>query len=150
MKRSDHRQQGQTIAVAAVVLVAIVGALAFVIDLGFQMETRRELQNAADAAALAGVVALPDNQCHAKVLAVGNPCDPGFQSPNFAGFAYTGANAANTDRICGPAVNLPDLNVQDPVTAPLAHPNVYSKATPGQQRSGSGYIYTLTVTMECN
>jgi hypothetical protein len=121
-------------AVMAVVLVAIVGMLAFVIDLGFQMEARRELQNAADAGALAGVALLPDDQAGSIRQA--------------KTFAYQGANAAVTDRICGPAVSpLPDSGA----TAPAGHPNVYAKATPGQKvvTPTGGNIYTLTVTMEC-
>jgi len=127
-----RRQRGQTIAVMAVVIVAIVGALAFVVDLGFQMEARRELQNAADAGALAGVVLLPDDQAGSIQQATT--------------FAYQGSNASVTDRICGPAVSpLPDAGA----TAPAAHANVYSKATPGQMAVTGGNIYTMTVTMEC-
>jgi hypothetical protein len=113
-------------------MVAIVGALAFVVDLGFQMETRRELQNAADAGALAGVVLLPNDQTGSMQQATT--------------FAYQGANAAITDRICGAAANpLPDPGA----TAPGAHPHVYAIATPGQKAVDGGYIYTMTVTMEC-
>jgi Flp pilus assembly protein TadG len=119
-------------AVMAVVLVAVVGALAFVVDLGFQMETRRELQNAADAGALAGVALLPDDQAGSIQQAIT--------------FAYQGSNASVTDRICGPAVSpLPDAGA----TAPAAHANVYSRATPGQLAVTGGNIYTMTVTMEC-
>src|SRR5260370_20219012 len=55
-----HRQPAQAIALAAVAMIAIVGAVAFVIDLGFFLEGRRELQLAADQAAMAGVVFLPE------------------------------------------------------------------------------------------
>lgn len=127
-----RRHRAQTIAVMAVVLVAIVGALAFVVDLGFQMETRRELQNAADAGALAGVAKLPDDQAGSIQQATT--------------FAYLGANANIADRICAPVASpLPDTGA----SAPAAHPNVYSKATPGQKAVSGGYIYTVTVTMEC-
>jgi Flp pilus assembly protein TadG len=119
-------------AIMAVVLVAIVGVLAFVVDLGFQMEARRELQNAADAGALAGVALLPDDQAGSIQQAIT--------------FAYQGSNAAVADRICGAAVSpLPDAGA----TAPTAHPNVYSKATPGQLAMSGGNVYTMTVTMEC-
>ncbi|HEY1296693.1 MAG TPA: pilus assembly protein TadG-related protein, partial [Chloroflexota bacterium] len=63
MRHSARRRQaGQAMAIMAVVIVAIVGTMAFVVDLGFQMEARRALQNAADAGALAGVALLPDDQ----------------------------------------------------------------------------------------
>src|SRR5919201_4009044 len=55
-----HRQPSQAIALAAVAMIALVGAVAFVIDLGFFLEGRRELQLSADQAAEAGVVFLPE------------------------------------------------------------------------------------------
>ena len=133
MRRTNARRQpAQTLAVMAVVIVAIVGAVAFVVDLGFQMETRRELQNAADAGALAGVALLPDDQAGAIQQATT--------------FAYQGSNASITDRICGPVASpLPDTGA----SAPAAHPNVYAKATPGQKSVSGGNVYTMTVTMEC-
>lgn len=63
------RQRGQMIGVAAVVMVVIVGMLAFVVDAGRFLETRRELRNAADAGALAGVSQLPDDPDAAADLA---------------------------------------------------------------------------------
>lgn len=62
MKRHmRQRQPGQVIAMAAIVMVAMVAMLAFAVDVGRFWETRRELQNAADAGALAGVSQLPDD-----------------------------------------------------------------------------------------
>jgi len=131
-RKLPHRQRAQTIAVAAVVLVAIVGALAFVVDFGFQKEAQRQLQSAADAGALAGVVLLPDDQAGSIQQA--------------RTFAYSGSNAAVTDRICGPVASpLPDAGA----TASGAHPNVYAIATPGQKAVTGGNVYTMTVTMEC-
>ena len=49
-------ERGQTTALAAIFMVAMVGMLAFVVDAGFFLVARRELQNASDAGALAGVV----------------------------------------------------------------------------------------------
>jgi Flp pilus assembly protein TadG len=50
-----HRQRAQTIGLAAVALVGMVGMLAFVIDAGMLFMAHREAQDAADSAALAGV-----------------------------------------------------------------------------------------------
>lgn len=50
-----HRQRAQTIGLAAVALIGMVGMLAFVIDAGMLFMAHREAQDAADAAALAGV-----------------------------------------------------------------------------------------------
>ena len=58
MKR---RQRAQAIGLAAVSLVAMVGMLAFVIDAGLLFMAHREAQDAADAAALAGVQELAND-----------------------------------------------------------------------------------------
>ena len=47
------RERGQTLVAAAIVLVALVGATALVVDVGNAYAQRRHLQNAADAAAMA-------------------------------------------------------------------------------------------------
>lgn len=52
------RKRGQAMALGAVAMVAMVGFLAFVIDAGMFFMIRRELQNTADAAALAGAAFL--------------------------------------------------------------------------------------------
>src|SRR5205823_4828374 len=60
MRWSFHdRAHGQAIAFAAVAIAAMVGMVAFAVDTGVLWETRRELQGAADSAALAGVTRLP-------------------------------------------------------------------------------------------
>ena len=51
-------QRGQTLAVVAMMLVILIGSLALVVDLGHAFAQRRAMQNAADAAALAGARAL--------------------------------------------------------------------------------------------
>lgn len=53
------RQRAQATGMAAVAMVAMVSLLAFVVDAGMFFVIRRELQNAADAAALAGAADLP-------------------------------------------------------------------------------------------
>jgi hypothetical protein len=52
------RQRGQAIGLAAVAMVAMVALLAYVIDAGMFFMIRRELQNTADTAALAGAAYL--------------------------------------------------------------------------------------------
>jgi hypothetical protein len=54
-----RREPAQTVALAAVVMVALIGALALVLDVGLLWMTQRELQKTADSAAMAGVVLLP-------------------------------------------------------------------------------------------
>lgn len=53
-----RRQRGQAIGIAAVAMVAMVSFLAFVVDAGMFFMIHRELQNTADAAALAGATFL--------------------------------------------------------------------------------------------
>jgi uncharacterized membrane protein len=55
----QQRQRGQTIVLAAVAMVAIVGGLAMVVDLGIFVVAQRHLQTAADAGALAGAWRVP-------------------------------------------------------------------------------------------
>lgn len=50
----SHKQRGATAVLAAIVIVVLVGMLGLVIDLGVVYVRKTELQNAADAAALAG------------------------------------------------------------------------------------------------
>ncbi len=52
-----RKQRGQTIALAAVALIAMVGMLAFVIDVGLLMMIRVQLATAADSGALGGIMA---------------------------------------------------------------------------------------------
>ena len=54
-----RREPAQTVAITAVMIVGMIGALALVLDMGLLWLTQRELQKTADSAALAGVVLLP-------------------------------------------------------------------------------------------
>src|ERR687885_81237 len=100
MPRLDmrRRERGQAIALAAAAMIALVGAVAFVVDFGFFLEGRRELQNAADNAALAGVVYMPD--CANSSLGTGGSCN----APNNAvdaAKAYIQANGPIARQLCG-------------------------------------------------
>lgn len=61
------RERGQTVVLAAVVLVALVGFLAMAIDLGNVHAQRRRMQNAADAGALAACRLLALGESEATV-----------------------------------------------------------------------------------
>ena len=57
-----HRDQsGQTLVLFVLGLGVLLGMMAMAIDVGLYLQERRSLQNAADAAALAGVAELPDD-----------------------------------------------------------------------------------------
>jgi hypothetical protein len=57
---ASRRQRAQVIPLTAVIIVAIVGAVALVVDVGLLWMTQRELQKTADAAAQGGVILLPN------------------------------------------------------------------------------------------
>ncbi len=70
MLRSLWRQEfGQGLVLAALAMVVILGFAAMAIDVGLFLHERRELQNAADAAALAGVQELPYSSAEAEARA---------------------------------------------------------------------------------
>jgi len=56
----SRKESGQVLVFVAIVLAAVIGLSAFVIDLGYAYYTQRSLQASADAAALAGAQQLPD------------------------------------------------------------------------------------------
>src|SRR5690606_16084379 len=54
LRRQRRQQQGAVAIIAAIFLLAMIGTAAFAIDFGRWFVVKNELQNAADAAALAG------------------------------------------------------------------------------------------------
>jgi Flp pilus assembly protein TadG len=67
--RAAARETGQVAVFVLLFLVVLVGALAMVIDVGFDYVARRELQRATDAAALAGAQQLPGGWTAAQAAA---------------------------------------------------------------------------------
>ena len=55
-----RRQPAQVLPLAAVIMLALLGAVALVVDVGLLWITQRELQKTADSAAMGGVILLPD------------------------------------------------------------------------------------------
>jgi len=64
-----RRQDGQVTVLAAVLMVALVGMAALVVDVGSWFQTQRATQSTVDAAALAGAQALPGDPGLARALA---------------------------------------------------------------------------------
>lgn len=65
--RSFWQQEfGQGLVLSALAMVALLGVTAMVVDVGLFLHEKRELQNAADAAALAGVQELPNSPADAE------------------------------------------------------------------------------------
>src|SRR5687768_6419714 len=94
--RISHRGRGQAIGLAAVVMVSMVGMLALVVDAGIFWQTQRELQKAADAAALAGVVRLPHDQVGAVAVAQQYSTDNVTIAGRFCTHVPTSANGGIT------------------------------------------------------
>jgi Putative Flp pilus-assembly TadE/G-like len=77
-----HRQPSQATALAAASIISIVAIMAFAIDAATFFVIRRELQNAADAAALAGAMYLsPDAPTPAPIGNCINPDHPVAPAP---------------------------------------------------------------------
>ncbi|MEE8347156.1 MAG: pilus assembly protein TadG-related protein, partial [Dehalococcoidia bacterium] len=55
----NRRETGQTLVLFVLALGVIMGFTAMTVDVGMFFQERRSLQNAADAAALAGIQELP-------------------------------------------------------------------------------------------
>lgn len=63
-------ERGVVLILFTVMFLALIGFAALVADIGLLWWYRRELQNAADSAALAGAVYLPDNPDRARTVAI--------------------------------------------------------------------------------
>ena len=61
MRHIDNAKRGQTIVLFALTNIVLLGMLGLALDGGFLLAKRRQMQNAADAAALAGATALAGN-----------------------------------------------------------------------------------------
>jgi Flp pilus assembly protein TadG len=59
LRQVIRERRGAVVPLTAILLIPLVGMLAFAIDLGYVVQTNMELQNAADAAALAAAEQLP-------------------------------------------------------------------------------------------
>lgn len=68
-REHDGRESGAVAVIVVVILVALLGVAALAIDVGAIYSERRALQTAADAAALAGVLELPEDPGAAVTLA---------------------------------------------------------------------------------
>lgn len=105
--RSDS---GQAMLFVVVALLGLVGLVSLVVDGGSWFRTQRQVQTAADAAALAGAQNLPIDQTGARSTAIS------YAQQNFSGIAaptITFPSAAEIDVVAAQPVNgiiLPALN----------------------------------------
>src|SRR3989304_6288142 len=78
---SSQREKGQTLIMFVLLLAVLLGFVALAVDIGLYLHERRQLQNSADAAALAGVPYLPDSPGTAQSTALAWAANNGI-APN--------------------------------------------------------------------
>src|SRR3990172_7077907 len=89
------RERGQTLIVAALVMAAVMGFTALAIDVGLLLEERRDNQNDADAAALAGVQYLPQSPSTAIGVATEWATKNGVAAGDIVTIEVQSTNVAN-------------------------------------------------------
>jgi hypothetical protein len=153
-KRVRHRgESGQSLILFALGLAVLLGMAAMTIDVGLAYVARRDMQNAADAAALAGADVLLEGQ--SSVLAANAARDLALQN------GYDNAAADVTVEINIPPTSGPHSGDSDFVEVTIAHPidavmaravgktsfDVSARAVAGIDRTPKPYsIITLSET----
>lgn len=100
MKRTTYRDEaGQVFVLSAIFLVVLCGMSALVLDVGSWFRQKRQLQATADAAALAGAQALPEDWSMAQTLAMKYATDNG-------GGVASGAISSSTTYISGDTIKV--------------------------------------------
>jgi Putative Flp pilus-assembly TadE/G-like len=113
MASKRKSESGQVMVLAAGAMILIIGVAALAVDLGFLYATRRNMQTAADAAAIAGSNAL-EHQC-------GTTADCTCDSVKACSAA--GTDVAQLNGISASAANSPTITVATATTAPANNPN---------------------------
>src|SRR5437868_7046408 len=138
-RRVRHREPGQAIIIAATSMVALLGAMAMVIDIGIFFVVQRQLQTAADAGALAGA-------WHSPVCLAGQTgCLAGDAAPGLTG----GATVSNCAVSGYPACDVAQSNanaVADLCGGSVPPPTV----TVGTQLVNPQQVNTIVVTVQCD
>jgi len=76
-----REERGQALVLTVIFCAALVGAAALVLDVGHWYRSKRDLQAVADAAALAGAQALPEDPGQANAIAIQYAHDNGGPTP---------------------------------------------------------------------
>lgn len=93
LEKMRKKEEGAVLVLVALLLTVLLGLTALAVDLGMAFYQRQRLQNACDAAALAGATALP-NQSKAKQLAYDYMKENGFSdSPSDVIVTFEGTPA---------------------------------------------------------
>jgi len=107
---SQHRRRGTVLVLACLMMIALLGMVAFAIDLGYLATSQAELQRSADAAALAG--------CY-KLIYQGTPGTPVDLSTNVQNAPVVAGQYAGWNDVCKSA---PALASSDIVVGYMANP----------------------------
>jgi len=107
-----NRRRGTVAVLACLLLVALLGMLAFTIDLGYLAGSKAELQRSADSAALAA--------CY-QLVYTGTPGTPIDLSSNVANVSPSAKHYAGLNPVCNSA---PGLASTDVITGFMANPTV--------------------------
>jgi len=94
--RARRSQSGQVVVLATIALVAFLGLVAMAIDVGFLWATRRSMQTAADAAAIAGAQALSISGGNVTTAATTVAKQNGFSTSNGATITVSSPPADGT------------------------------------------------------
>ena len=101
-----REQRGQTLVIVALILVPLLGFTGLVSDVAWYEVNLMRIQRAADAAALAGVVYLPNNVPGAQTAAQQEAAKNGYTN-GAGGVAVTATPEALNNRILGVSVSAP-------------------------------------------
>lgn len=104
--RFRREQRGQTLVVVALMIVALLGFTGIVTDVAWYEVSLMRIQRAADAAALAGVVYLPNNVSGAQTAAQQEASKNGY-TDGVNGVTVVATPEALNNRILGVTVNSP-------------------------------------------
>jgi Flp pilus assembly protein TadG len=108
--RSKHNRRGTVTVLACLLMVALLGMVAFAVDLGYLANSQAELQRAADSSALAA--------CY-QLIYKGTPGTPVNLSSNVAQVPISARQYAGLNRVCQSA---PTISDSDIVTGYMADP----------------------------
>src|SRR5436190_1189970 len=139
VKRKLRERRGAIIPMAAILALAIFGMVAFAVDIGWIAVSQSELQNTADAAALAGVQPLMDGYVQYNVAANATTkstiLTQAMASAKAYAIKYAGYNAAGGVK----SLTLKDSDIE---FGTMDSKNVYTAWT-----SSSGFPNTIKVVL---
>lgn len=107
---SNHRRHGAVAVLACVLMVALLGMVAFAVDLGYLATSQSELQRSADASAIAA--------CN-QLIYRGTPGTPVNLATNVQNAPVVAGQYAGWNKVCGSG---PSLGSSDSVVGYIANP----------------------------